>query len=365
MKQKLLRCLRALLSVLVVLFLVVSPRFLVQAVRIDRYRAFFEREKADWHGVITIWHIVGFSPYQGSGSRYLEARAEAFAKSRPGVTVKVIGMSPAHYQELTARGQKPDAYSFPAGFLYQEQLRSLDLDLPSLTGGVRAAEADGKLYAAPYCMSAYALLMNTQLLFAAGLDVPEAPDALFLQQALDRGGKTPQLAMPPVLAAEAGLTGTLADYADFKAGKVMLAVADLRAYGNLTRNQDGNLLFEAAAYPGYTELVQYLGAAKDTDDKRAALIAEFIGTLLSDPEQQRLPEVGYLPVAAGVPDVVYADPVLKECYEAQKKLRSPDPFQLERHGGALLADAEAALTGDAAAKAAFQKRLLVVLGTDF
>lgn len=57
----------------------------------------------------------------------------------------------------------PDAYSFPCGLLYREQLRPLPEapeGIAALRDGLHAAEADGAVYAVPYLMSGYFLLMD-------------------------------------------------------------------------------------------------------------------------------------------------------------------------------------------------------------
>ncbi len=363
MKGKCAFVLRAALAAALLLFLVLSPAPLARGVGLDRYRAFFEKPATEWYGRITIWHIVEFKPYQGSGTKFLRDRAEAFCTSRPGVHFEVIGMTAEKALERLARGETPDGYSFPSGFLYPERLQPMTADgAPKLRAGVPAAAWEGTLYALPYLQSCHVLLVNTQLLYEAGLEMPKSFDASLLRAALALRAKTPQLAMPETLAAERGLSGALAEYADFTAGKAMLAVSDLRAYGALQRAEEQNLLVEALPVPGFFPLVQYLGAARDTDEKRAALIAAFAQTLLTQDEQRRLPALGALPVAAETGELAYSEPALAACLAALPETRAPEPFLYERHRAALAEDARAALSGEAAAKAAFFERLSVVLG---
>lgn len=352
------RIVRAALSVIVVLFLVLAPRPLLSALREDPMAHLFEVKQPEWHGVIELWHIADFRTYQGSVTKFLRERCDRFAAAHPGVHIEVKGLTTKMYLDRVGRGAFPDAYSFPAGFLYREQLRRLELTLPALTGNLRAAESEGSVFAAPYLISGYFLLINEQRLLESGGDPPAEATRELLQAYLSDG----ELSVPPVLGAYFGLSGESRDYADFQKGRVTAAVADARAYGDLLRDTDGNLLLRALPLSGYTEQVMYLGAAANTDDRRASLIAELCAYLLSDGVQQELTALGAMPVRPRLDNIVYGMDTLDAWYASYAAdTVAPDAFAYQRHRDALLEDATRAMAGEAGGCEAFSERMAVVL----
>lgn len=357
--MRLLRAVRPALLLLVAAFLLFAPPYLLRGLSKDYVHSVFEPEPVTWQGVLKLWHIVEFRTYQGSVTNHLRARTEAFCKAHPGVFIEVTGMTAAEFAQRYARGERPDAYSFPCGLLYREQLQALP-EAPGALGtlrqGLSAAEADGAVFAVPYLMSGYFLLVNTQRGFLAGARPPAALEEVDLQAAMDAG----ELSAPPVQAALLGLTGTGAEITAFRAGKLAYAIADARTLGDLQRAADGNLLLSALPVTGYTEQVQYLAAASGTDAKRCAIVGELAAFLLSADEQARLAALGAIPVI-GQSDVAYAERLLTDWQTACEEIAVPDAFLYQRHREALEADAARALTGEAGAADAFSERLAVVL----
>ena len=98
------RVLRALLALAIAAFLLFSPRFLLEGLSQDYTHGIFELEEPEWEGIIELWHIVDFKAYQGSVTRYLAARTEAFCKAHPGVFIEVTGMTVEAFAERYARG---------------------------------------------------------------------------------------------------------------------------------------------------------------------------------------------------------------------------------------------------------------------
>lgn len=357
--MRLLRAVRPALLLLIAAFLVFAPPYLLRGLSQDYVHAVFEPEPITWRGVLKVWHIVEFRTYQGSVTSHLSARVEAFSKSHPGVFFEVTGMTAEEFAERYARGERPDVYSFPCGLLYREQLQALPEApeaLSTLRPGLSAATADGAVYAVPYLMSGYFLLMNTQRPFLAGARPPAAPEEADLQAALDAG----ELAIPAVQAALLGLTGAPGETADFSAGKLAYAVADARALGDLQRATGGNVLLSALPVTGYTEQVQYLAAAAETDETRCAIVLELADFLLSGDEQARLASLGAFPVVTEA-QTAYAEHLLTDWQAACGDIAAPDPFLYQRHREALEADALRALAGEAGGADAFSERFQVVL----
>lgn len=353
------RFFRWIMAALIIVYLVVSPGLIQKGLARNQHRDWLTPPTPTWEGRIELWHIVSFRVYQGSVTRYLRERADAYCKAHPGVYMEVIGLTEAQYESRVARGAFPDAYSFSAGLLYAEQLRAGDYALPPLRGTLRPAMAAGKTYAVPWMMSGYFLAANTQLLSKYRMELPESPDAAFLQEALALSDTSPQLAMPPILAARAALSGIPAEESAFTGGRSMLAVLDARALGDILRGTSGNLTISALPYGSYTDQVQYIGAARQTDAVRAAIIEDFAGFLLTDAEQERLSSLGALPVTLSAAPA-FAENELASLYAALQKPLTPDPFSYQRHRGLLAEEAALALTGDSSAKNSFRERMAVV-----
>lgn len=350
--MRILRCLPALA---IIAYLIFSPALIATGLARNPYRDWLTPEKPAWEGRIELWHIAGFKLYSGSATHYLEARAEAYEKAHAGVHIDVVGLTSAQYQTRAARGAVPDAYSFPSGLLYAEQLRQADYVLPDFKGNLAAASANGQTLAVPWLISGYFLAGNALLMAKYGLSLTEPADEAVLQNALSAG----QLSIPAVLGARAGLVGTPEKEADFSAGRCALAVLDARALGDIQRSGSGNLAVSAVPLAPYTDLVQYIGAARQVDDDKAAVIADFAAFLVSDAEQERLSTLGALPVVKNIA-AVYADACAEALFSACDAPIVPEPFSYQRHRDALEQEAIAAMSGDAHAKMSFLKRMAVV-----
>lgn len=344
-------------AVLIVAYLILTPDLIRRGLAREPYVEWLTPEKPAWEGRIELWHIVSFKVWQGSVTHYLEERAAAYGAGHTGVHIEVIGMTVAQFESRVARGAFPDAYSFPTGLLYAERLQATDYGTPEFRGNICAAAVDGETYAVPWMMSGYFLAGNMQLMAKYHLTMPEQADAEFLQSVLSVDAGAPQLAMPALLAARAGLGGALAADGDFTGGRAALAVLDARTVGELVRG--AGMPLSVLPYASWTDQVQYLGASRQTDAARAAIVADFAEFLLSDGEQNRLSTLGALPVTAAAAPA-YTAPEVETLWEAASEPVAPEPFAYQRHRDALEAEAAAALAGDEYAKKSFWERLAVV-----
>ena len=357
------RALRIAVVIAIVLFLALTPGWLLEHLSRDQEEDFFTKPTPAWNGRIELWHIAEFRTYQGSVTDFLQDRADRYWKKKDrGVHIDVIGLTVEQYQDRIARGLTPDAYSFPSGFLYPEALQSFPVDTATLKTGLSPARFQDQVYAVPILMSGYFLVGNVQLLSANGFLMPEegSLDPAVLQAALDLKQKVPQLYMPPILAARLNLTGQLAAWEQFQKGKVMLAVVDARTLGDLNRSASGNLLVESVTFPGYTDQVLYLGAAKGADAHQVKALSDFAAYLLTEEQQQRLTNLGALPTVQLSQAPVYAEESLDSLYTAAAAFTLPEPFAYQRYKEALTEDALRALTGDPLGKSSFWERMTVV-----
>ena len=294
-------------TLLIILFLIFSPRPLQKALERDPMLELFENETPDWYGVIEIWHIASFRTYQGSVTNFLQERCNAFSRTHEGVHFEVTGLTPAMFEERMARGLRPDAYSFAPGVLTEPLLQPLPANVPILRDGFPNNSQTQRL-AAPYLMSGYFLLLNEQAILEKGGTIPDAADEALLRSLHAEG----ELSLPPALADFYGLSDNGPDHIAFLDGKCKASVADARSLGDLLRDTDRNLLLTALQLAGYTDEIFYLGAAEGTDEHRAACIGELYEYLVSDPVQQQLTQLGAMPVRKYTENIVYSSRLLEE-----------------------------------------------------
>ena len=200
--------LRGLVALLLLIYLVLAPAPLLAALRERPYYDWLAGERDAQSGVVSLWHVVDFKPYQGSVTAYLEGIAAGYEKEHPGVYVEITGMDAARLRERLERGERPDVWSFSLRQGAPEGLGLLELPPISYTGGLQALEAEGAAVAAPYCCSGYFLLGNAVLLQQRKLVWPTGePEAALLEQARQ------------------------ADEGDFKAGQAPVFIGDARLAG--------------------------------------------------------------------------------------------------------------------------------------
>lgn len=306
------KIIRIVASVLIVAFLIFAPAPLRRALQRDPMRELFESDPPDWYGIIDIWHIAGFRTYQGSVTTFLEDCCDAFSKEHPGVHFEVSGLTPAMYEDRTARGLAPDAYSFPAGFLSKELAAPLSADCPILIDGLAIPDKNSDCSAIPYLFSGYFLLFNEQITEKEGFSVPDTADADLLLQLHENG----VLSFPESIGRQYALSGDARDYSDFLKGSCMAAVTDARGFGDLMRDTEQNLLIKALPLAGFTDQVMYLSTAADTDAQRAAYLNEFYAYLLSETIQQKIAVLGAMPVRKYLAQLAYSPQLLETWYAA-------------------------------------------------
>lgn len=358
------RVFRGIVSLAAAAFLLLFPACFNQRAPYEPYLSRFAKPAPDWYGVVELWHVVSSKPYQGGVTELLTARAAAYNALHPGVHIQVAGLSETAFFERLGRGEVPHGYSFQGGLLYREQLSPLPLSPPAYVGALRPAHSEGgEILAVPWYYSGYALAVNTTQLYGLGLTMPEKVDAAFLQSLMNEASGRGGVFAPEVIAASMKLTGELGSREDFMAGKLAAGIIDLYSCGVLERGGGGgNFVAELLPYVEYTDQVQYFGISRRADDKRAAVLADFISTMLSPDEQRRLAALGLMPAAAETPDVLYGADLLTDYYAASRGISAPEAFAYQRHSSALLSDAARAVRGEAGGEEAFFERFEVVLG---
>ncbi|MDR0839853.1 MAG: hypothetical protein LBN26_00475 [Christensenellaceae bacterium] len=355
-------------AALIAVYLWLIPGYL-QLSRVENTLRSKPKEQGAYTGVITVWHIAGFKPYQGSMGTWLSDKAAAFEKRHYGIFIDVTALSPEDCAERLARGERADAYSFPLGWGYAERFMPLTpIDAPFVRGIADTGVQEGITYAAPYALSGYFLLSNARLEQEKGVQLAEGCTQGELQQAVDTltytyGKKNRQrygMAGSKLLAARLGLTCQVAEYEQFYGQDAALALGDARAVGDLNRRQTEGKGFAFGAYAlgDYTDLVQYVGIARDADARKLPYIEDYFALLLREDSQASLAELGLLPVIRLEAEDKATD--LEPLRALREKLAAPlipNAFLYQRYQDELLSLSERALAGDAIAKKELDQRL--------
>lgn len=350
-------------------YLVFMPPYIESGLKQDPYSEWVMPEDEGYTGIITVWHIVEFRPYAGSVGTWLSERGKELEKKHYGVYVEVLAMSAAECEARFARGESADMYSFPMGWGYAERFIPLEQGFSGLKEGLaETGMQEGTTYAVPFLMSGYTLLSNTRLLQEKKLMLPdsginaawlnEAATTLTYETGRSKKTKYQGLSGSAVAAALFGAAVPVADYSVFQAQRAGLAVAELRAAGDMTRLQGAGkgFAFEEAPLFNYTDLVQYLGVARGIDERKLPYAYGFLELALSQKAQKSLSPLGAFPVTE-VPDLSYEIPIVAKVYALLKEPVVPNAFLYQRYKDALLEAASRTLLGEEAGKRELLARL--------
>jgi len=346
---------RILLSVCLFFFLFFSSTYALKNIKKNNYKEFLTPKKESWTGIIDIWHIVGFKPFQGSLTTYLQEIAQTYEKKHPGVYINVAGMEWSDALQKIQRGETPDIWSFPTGQLYAEQLAVLENDIilsNHIDNRFCNLGIDHDLYAIPYSYSGYFVVRNTQLTQDNALQLEDLNN---LQQCLDMTNN--QIACDSILvAAQLGLTAQLMPVDAFKSGKVAFAIIDARTLGDLCRNQNLEFLFEVVYVIPYTDQMQYISVSSSISDAKKSYAFEYIGSIFSGKNQCDLINLGLFPVIQLTESPVYSNDHIKKAKEILDHPQTINTFIYYSVKDKLEELAASALAGNATSKQEFTDR---------
>lgn len=349
----------ALAAVLAAAYLLLMPGYL-RAQRQELSLQSKQESGETFSGIITLWHIVGFKPYQGSMGTWLSDRAAAFEKKHFGVFINVTAMTQEEFEARLNRGERADAYSFPLGWGYAERFQALeDVEAEFLPGLAQTGVWEGERYALPYAMSGYLLLSNSRLEQERSVSLSEEDWRAELQEAVDKltytyGKKKRQrygLAGSPLMAALQGLHCQVAPPDAFRGEDAALLLGDIRDAGDLDRLITAGKGFSYRAWPvgNYTDLVQYLAVARDTEAAKLPYIQAYFELILRAEHQDSLLEQGLLPATLLKEEKAAEEPALLALQGALAEPSVPNAFLYQRYRDELASLAQRALEGDASA----------------
>lgn len=317
------KIMRIVLCIGMILFLVFTPKTLVEGAQRSFVDQRFVRDPNRIQRSVVLYHIVRHRPYAGSLTQWLKARAAGYEKKHKGVYIEIEGMDEKHFFERLENGRRPDGYSFFSGTMYPDRLKPIDdLMFPYRDGLFQTDRC------VPYCYSGYAKLVKT----------PDGPQ--------ERVYFTDD-----ILAAETGFSGKTET--EDKADVLYL---DLRRAGDLVRYKDGFALAKAEPIDSFTDAVCWMGIDRETDDATSAIILDFLAYLMEPDSQQTLNALGLMSVRSDVKNTP-PDAFLKPVFRAYESVLTVDPFRWNSAYDSLREDAAKTVGGDADAYERFIKRL--------
>lgn len=352
--KRILICLRILLSICSICILCISSSYTMEDIKKNNYKELLTPKKENWTGIIEVWHIVGFKPFQGSITTFLQEIAQTVEAKHPGVYINVTGMEWNDALQKIKRGKTPDLWSFSSGQLYAEQLTKLNTDTTAL--GItefflNLGEVDG-VYAVPYTYSGYFIIGNTQLIQSNFLPMKSLDD---LQQCIDQADK--QLACDsPHIAAQLGLTAQLVPSDVFKSGKTAYGIVDARTLGDLCRKQDQKIIFDVICAIPYTNQIQYIGISPSINEAKEDHIIEYINSIFSEKSQANLANLGLFPVIHPENNPIYSNDYIEKAKQVLNNPQMINTFVYHSIKDKLDELAISALTGNTASKKDFSVR---------
>lgn len=293
-------------------------------------------EKPYYEGILSLWHISRWRTGGSSAAAFLQKRAAQFEAQNPHVFIELRALTAEQALSALQNGETPDIVSYPYG-----QEPTLDFAALPPEPTIFSSLPDT---AYPYMCGGYCLLLNTDMLASAGIDVKSGwgirPEAL--REAAQTGiafdaedgcsalpalalhaypeGERPQVSTwgekdPPDAA-----PGLEADFEDglsaFRSGAAGVLIASHRQLFEAGEDlfQGETPPFAAYAIGPYTDMVQLVGVTRQDDALRQQAAESFAAYLLSDGAQKKLEALGVFPVKAGL-DVYGQSDILRAMYE--------------------------------------------------
>lgn len=358
--KKLIFLLRVVTAIGLVVFLLLAPPLISAQLNHNYYREWLKGGDESFHGIIKVWHIVEFKPYQGSVTAFIEALATSIEAKHPGVYFEITGLTYEAAESRLARGEQPHVWSFPIGMLGSMNFRAVSGNFNSLEykGNITPLYMGDDIAALPYLFSGYFLMGNTVLMQRLGLTFLEQGDyerllagdseavTDLLQSAMNSKSTTRYGALiaPSAIAARLNLSGKLGESGDFKAQQVPLMIGDARAYGDEVRRENA-FSMDVVPLGGFTDLLQYIGMDSAIDDARVFYAEELISLLLDEAQQRKLCSLGALPVTPINGELQFSDSMLQSFYNAYSMPVTPEPQRFYELKESFYEAAKAAVEG--------------------
>lgn len=338
-----------LLCAVVGVFLVVGPAIIERILSTPQVPDIFTNPPRPFEGVLHVWQVGAWNMGTGSRTLFLKARAAEFEQKHAGVFIEVHGMTEDDANALIRKygGITADMVSFGPGFIENPAevlmpLKGKHADVKA--EALKATSQNGTVYALPYMLGAYGLLIRHAYFDEVQQEIPQAVkvgELSSLFRAFDKLTRGSGRKKKPVFSLEAGRGGLymlmvgaqqgeknalfgvaqkvpedIGALDDQKAGdrfiidnSSAMLVGTQREVGRLLTLSEQGKGFAFSVLPlegGYTDMVQGIGILITQEEARAKMCRLFIESLLAPSSQEKLKPLG---VFSTIPDLVLHDDV--------------------------------------------------------
>jgi len=330
---------------------VASPSFIVGGLHKNIYTIREEQKEEKYTGMLTMWHIVSFPTASQSGVSYLSGRIARFEKQNAYVFIELEGLTPAEARQRMDAGEFPDIVSFPLGFFSNYNRL---VNLPNFAFFMPAYAGSDSAHVYPYMADSYVLACNQNLFMEQGVPFPldgviSTDNFYYALQTLsfDKSDKKKTHVYPLGFTTNAELAPQITllypatsedneeildytptgqavgtydlDFSDgtesFLLGTSGMLVCSRSEYAALLNNERSSQLNPGSiSISNYTDMVQFVGAARSADPVKQQMCQDFAAFLISESSQRALESTGMLPTV-NLEEIYTDEPDLADLYQ--------------------------------------------------
>lgn len=238
-----------------------------------------DNSRAEYKGILTLWHVDSFEGGTGSRKQFLLKSARGFEKVNQGVLVMVINHTAESVRENVKNGVYPDMISYGAGLdvnVYSE------FDISKTVSGGMIGD---KTYATAWCRGGYVLISNPKLVSEQKKDLENLVVSL--------GDYTQPLvafALNGYTARHIEVMKPMDAYVRFTGGKTPYFLGTQRDVNRLNAR---GMEYKATPLEEYNDLYQYISIT-GVDELKRYYAEEFIRYIVSENVQRKLNGIGML-----------------------------------------------------------------------
>lgn len=292
-------------SIVVVIYLLVAPNFIIKKL-IYAQNNINGISISEFSGVIEMWHIESFEGGSASRSSWLLKRVQEFEKQHKGVFISIVNLSLETAKLNLQNGKKPSLISFPLGL--GDELNDTLLEYKGKKLGleklVLAGKHNKKQLAVPYMLGGYCLfsLSSTQ---SSGGKTPNQiiaglNSSSFTSVALSMELENQKNAANNIEQSSYLIDSYLA-YDGFIKGKGNTLLGTQRDFYRINnRIEKGSLPSCEFKYCNFTDLVQYMGICKGVSENIYNLSQSFIEYIISSKVQSTIKDINMFSVLESV-----------------------------------------------------------------
>ncbi|MBQ6921948.1 MAG: hypothetical protein IJQ66_02550 [Clostridia bacterium] len=289
-------------------------------------------DRAEYKGIITLWHIDTFEGGTGSRKQFLNSVSRGFEKKNQGVLTAIVEHTAESAEMAMAEGRFPDLISYGAG-VKTANLKEIGVSAYCAGGG-----KDGEIYAVPWCRGGYCIIENPEYKRKKNKKTGEYVEDPII---VSVGENTNPLLACAISGRKLGNYVEYAPmdaYVNFVSGKSRYFVGTQR---DINRLNNRGMDFISQPISGYNDLFQYISITTN-DQTKYGYAEKFVEYLIGEEVQKRLSAIGMLSCYY---QVEYEDPDMKALQSAVTEY-CPSAFATSEERELLREMSATALAGD-------------------